>query len=426
MARFKSNKAFFFFFILFWGKYGLAQTEEVIHTVGLEKVKQGWYRVRYQLSNNKDYNFHEVMLKIYRKRNGVPQEVFSKDMTPASREIKPDQTYSYDWKADPGTLLNGDALQAKIVLSYQKPAVAKAVELPANLPPKADGGGNLVVQLPLNLVVILDAMRSYDQDGRIVSVNWHQVSGPNTLTIASPASYKSYVVGDFKPGVYTFELSVTDDKGATSTDRVLLTVRQAAVAPARPQTSSVNGNGTAIVAKDSLQKPRASLQVAPPRLKGGPSNALVDLLLPGLGHYFVSGDYEGNERKPAVLLISALYAGSAGGAIYYKLRSNSQYNKYVDLSKFREYQKDANGNIIGMRGANQAEATQYLNDARNSQNNFLILASISGGIMVTDLIYTLIRGSKNKKLWKREYLTQSPLFFSSNGSNFLAGIRVKL
>ena len=423
MALFKLNRKIVVCFLLLLMKYINSNAQQIINNVDLEKIDATSFKVKFKLNSITDYRFNTVTLKIFRQRNGDVEEVFSKDIN-SGPLIKANQTYSYSWYTDRQTIKDGDELQAKIIIAYNKPAVAKTIEQPLNKAPKADAGGNLTVQLPLNLVVILDGMRSNDADGRIIAISWRQVSGPSTLRIASPTSYKSYVVGDFKPGVYTFELSVTDDKGASGADRANLTVKAAPVT--KPQTSTAINNGAIANNNDSPAVRRIIAPSPAPKLRGGPSNALVDVLLPGLGHYFVSGDYYGNDRKPAVLLITALYAGSVGGAVYYKLRSNSQYNKYIDLANFREYQKDDNGNIIGVRGANQAQATQYLNDSKNSHNNFLILTGISAGIMVADMIYTFIRGSKNKKQWKNEYSARTNLFFSSNGNNLVTGIRVKL
>ena len=153
---------------------------------------------------------------------------------------------------------------------------------------------------------------------------------------------------------------------------------------------------------------------------------MLSVLLPGVGHYFVSGDQYGNDRKPNVFIITALYAGSVGGAVYYKLRSDREYKKYIDLSNYREYQKDANGNIIGVRGVSQAQATQHLSAAKNSHNNFLILTGISAGIMAADVIYTFIRGSKNKKIWEEEAKGTTRFFISPNGTGLAFGAQVKL
>ena len=97
-----------------------------------------------------------------------------------------------------------------------------------------------------------------------------------------------------------------------------------------------------------------------------------------------------------------MYAGAVGGAVYYKLRSNSEYNKYIDLANFREFQKDVNGNIIGVRGVSEAISGQQLAASQNSHKNFLILGGVSLGIMGVDVIYTLIKGLKNKRAWKSD------------------------
>jgi hypothetical protein len=420
MELFKLNKGCIGCCLLLLLKFTDSKAQEAINNVAIEKISTTSFKVRYKLNAVTDQKYQSVSLKINRRREGVVEEIFSGDITP-STELKANQTYSYSWKADSKTVKDGDELQATVLVSYTKPAVVKIEQPPPkiNLAPKADAGGNISIQLPLNLVVILDGIRSYDEDGRIVSINWRQISGPNTLRIASPTSYKSYVVGEFKAGVYTFELSVTDDKGDSSTDRLIINVKAASTVQAAPTDIPVKK-------KDSTITRPVITNSSMPKLKGGPNNALLNILLPGVGHYFVSGDHYGNDRKPQVLLITALYAGSVGGAVYYKLKSNSEYNKYIDLSNFREYQKDDNGNIIGVRGANQAQATQYLSDAKNSHNNFLILTGVSAGIMAADAVYTFIKGSKNKKAWEAEARGATRLFISPNGMGLAFGVQVKL
>ncbi|HEU4610302.1 MAG TPA: hypothetical protein VFS31_19415 [Chitinophagaceae bacterium] len=418
MSPFKLNKGCIFYCLLLLLSYTNSGAQEAINNVILEKLSATSFRVKYKLNPVSGYEYQSVTLKIKRRRKGVVEEILSGDITPANTRLVANQTYSYIWKTDSEAIKNGDELQARILVSYSKPAVVKLAQPPPviNVPPRADAGGDITIQLPLNLVVILDGIRSYDEDGRIVSINWRQVSGPSALRIASPTSYKSYVVGAFKEGVYAFELSVTDDKGGRSTDTVTITAKAAAVVQNEP----------AVKKKDSIPATRIMAKPEMPKLKGGPNNALLNILLPGVGHYFVSGDHYGNDRKPQVLLISALYAGSIGGAVYYKLRSNSQYNKYIELSNYREYQKDDNGNIIGVRGANQAQAEQYLSDARHSHNNFLILTGVSAGIMAADVIYTFVKGSKNKKAWEAEARGSARLFISPGTTGLAFGVQIKL
>jgi hypothetical protein len=161
-------------------------------------------------------------------------------------------------------------------------------------------------------------------------------------------------------------------------------------------------------------------------LKGGPSNALLNIVVPGLGHYFVSGDHYGNDRKPASLLITALYGGSLGGALYFKVKSDQLYDEYLKMSRYREYQRDSLGNITGVRGAIQGQAQGKLQSAQTAQQNSKILLGVGAGILVADLAYTLIKGLKNKAAWKSEFLSRTDFIFSSNGTQMTAGIRVKL
>lgn len=424
MERFKLNKLWVGCCLVLLLKFSDSVAQEVvINNVSIENVSATSFKVKYKLNAVADHKYQSVRLTINRRRDGTVEEVFSDDITPPGTELRANQTYSYSWETDSKMVKDGDQFQATILVSYTKPV---KVEPPPviNLPPKANAGGNITVQLPLNLVVILDGIRSYDEDGRIVSVKWRQISGPNTLRVASPTSYKSYVVGEFKAGVYTFELSVTDDKGDSASDRSIITVKAAPTVQAKPETAVPAG--VSVKKKDSAVVQPMARKRAMPELKGGPNNALLSVLLPGVGHYFVSGDQYGNDRKSKVFIITALYAGSVGGAVYYKLRSDREYKKYIDLSNYREYQKDDNGNIIGVRGVSQAQATQYLSAAKNSHNNFLILTGISAGIMAADVIYTFIRGSKNKKTWEEEAKGTTRFFISPNSTGLAFGVQVKL
>jgi hypothetical protein len=101
--------------------------------------------------------------------------------------------------------------------------------LPANLPPTADAGvDQMVLQ---GTQVILDGSQSHDgepePDGAIASWSWVQIGGPAvTLQNATgaTASFTAPRLKGQKNLILTFELTVTDDDGATATDRVQITV----------------------------------------------------------------------------------------------------------------------------------------------------------------------------------------------------------
>lgn len=52
---------------------------------------------------------------------------------------------------------------------------------------------------------------------------WNQVSGPSTTVISTPSAASTKVIG-LAQGAYTFQLTVTDNNGATSTSSVTVTV----------------------------------------------------------------------------------------------------------------------------------------------------------------------------------------------------------
>jgi hypothetical protein len=93
-----------------------------------------------------------------------------------------------------------------------------------NKNPEADAGEAIVITLPTNNVT-LDGSRSSDSDGKIASYAWSKISGPSNYTIAKPTAAITTVTGLVK-GTYVFQLEVTDDKGAKSSDRVTVTVNE--------------------------------------------------------------------------------------------------------------------------------------------------------------------------------------------------------
>lgn len=72
-------------------------------------------------------------------------------------------------------------------------------------------------------VVTLTGQASTDSDGTITAYAWSQISGPNTAVIDSPAAATTQIEG-LIPGTYVFQLSVTDDEGATNTATKTVTV----------------------------------------------------------------------------------------------------------------------------------------------------------------------------------------------------------
>jgi len=88
----------------------------------------------------------------------------------------------------------------------------------------------------------LDGSASTDSDGTIVKYEWYDITNPTATTLGATVTITGLAVG-----TYTIELKVTDNDGATATDRMVVTV----VAAPEPkstlkktgQTTSYDTNG---------------------------------------------------------------------------------------------------------------------------------------------------------------------------------------
>jgi hypothetical protein len=94
----------------------------------------------------------------------------------------------------------------------------------ARIRPKADAGNDVTIALPTNASK-LDGSNSKDSLGVIKSYQWSNVSGPSNFVINNPTKALTDVTS-LVEGVYTFRLTVTNDKNAKSYDDVVVTVNK--------------------------------------------------------------------------------------------------------------------------------------------------------------------------------------------------------
>ncbi len=104
---------------------------------------------------------------------------------------------------------------------------------PVTVPPVANAGGAILITLPANSATLNGSATAGTNS--IASYSWTKVSGPAQYTIANTNAALTSV-SNLVQGTYNFRLQVTDSKGLTAADSMILVVNPATVT----KTSGVN------------------------------------------------------------------------------------------------------------------------------------------------------------------------------------------
>ncbi len=124
--------------------------------------------------------------------------------------------------SDPNYRENGKNMY-EWMLSYSRGAATAP-----NTPPSVNAGSDVSIVLPSNSVQL--AGSANDPDGSIASYAWTKVAGPTSFSISN-AGINNPTVSGLVSGSYTFRLTVTDNRGATAYDDVIVNVAAAATVP---------------------------------------------------------------------------------------------------------------------------------------------------------------------------------------------------
>ncbi|HMJ79117.1 MAG TPA: PKD domain-containing protein [Iamia sp.] len=129
------------------------------------------------------------------------------------------------------------------------------VAISVNAPPSASAGPDQVVAP--GALVSLDGTGSTDPEAGSLDHAWNQIGGPAVTLTGADSAQPTFTAPAV--GVLTFELSVTDDNGATDTDTVTITVNGPPVADAGPDqlvnlgdTVTLDGTGSEDPDSDEL------------------------------------------------------------------------------------------------------------------------------------------------------------------------------
>jgi ribosomal protein L14 len=240
-------------------------------------------------------------------------------------------------------------------------SVTVTVNPAPNKAPVANAGADISITLPIDMTV-LDGSGSYDPDGSIASYSWNKISGSGALTIVNSNTPSPTVLG-LSQGQYVFELTVTDNSGATATDQVVVTVNaepnKAPVANAGkdssitlPASSSVlSGSGTDVdgtIAQYSwkqLSGPSAALIAAPDAAVSGVSNLIE-------GEYVFQLTVTDNAGASATATVKITVTNAFRNSEYFRLYPNPATSvinlQYIDdkTGKMDITIYDVNGRVV--------------------------------------------------------------------------------
>ena len=152
------------------------------------------------------------------------------------RKISGPSSYAISDSTSASTTVNGliqGIYNFELTVTDNKGATGKdtiqvKVNAAANIAPTANAGKDQTITFPTNSVKLSGT--GTDSDGSISKYLWRKVSGPSSYKITDSTSASTAVNG-LVQGIYTFELTVTDDKGATGKDTVQIKVNSASNIP---------------------------------------------------------------------------------------------------------------------------------------------------------------------------------------------------
>lgn len=110
--------------------------------------------------------------------------------------------------------------------------------------------------------------------------------------------------------------------------------------------------------------------------RGGPGNAFLSMLLPGLGDVFVNDPGKTVKVKPGYIMVG--YIASLGMAYMAKMSEIESYQNY-------------------QRASQQHDMDRYYEQAMYYRENAAFMAFLAGSIWVADVVRVAVKGAENRR-----------------------------
>ena len=187
---------------------------------------------------------------------------------------------------------------------------------PTNQPPVAKAGGDKSLTLPNNSITLRGG--GTDPDGVFRGFRWEKVSGPAaTLRQQNTANLN---LSDLVAGKYIFRFFVTDDDGATDSDEMTLTVKEA------PNATPLASN-TRVSAYPNTFRDRVNVEI-----KEATAESYHLSVYDALGRIYHQEHMTAEPWEDKVKAIDLSNRGMGAGA-YFVSVSSSDYRKVIRVVK---------------------------------------------------------------------------------------------
>ena len=278
--------------------------------------------------------------------------------------------------------------------------VTVTVNAAPNQAPVANAGSDISIELPVN-TTLLDGSASYDADGTIASYSWNKISGTGAITIVNSNTATPSVIG-LVQGQYTFELTITDNNGATATDQVIVTVNpepnKAPVANAGKDTSISLPAASVMLSGSNSADADGNITVYSWKQVSGPSAAVIAASGSAVtevntlqeGDYVFELQVTDNAGASATARVKVSVVNNFRYSQFFKLYPNPATNsinfQYIDdkTGKLKISAYDVNGRLVI--------------DEEFSKDQSLITKQINISSLKPGMYYLEIKQSDGKKL----------------------------